>query len=453
MRGWAMLGAAMAAMVAGAADFNIVDFGAKEGTETCQTAAIQKAIDAAAAAGGGRVVIPNGTYMSGRFELKSHVELHLEPDAVLLGSPRCEDYPELPADRLKHVVSDLLPRYRNACFIWADEAEDIAITGHGVIDCNGLSFVRLKKTAKNFTWGWDYERIPGLPTPPRVVFFAGCRKVRLENHCMRNQPSGWSYWITDCDDVVCRDVKIRADVKYPNNDGFHINSSRDVLIEDCIVESGDDAIVVRACNAALRKAENPVCERVTVRRCRLKSYSAAIRIGWIHDGVIRNCTFSDLKILDSSNGISIVLPMRYGDLRGGRMSDEGREATLVENLTFRNVDMRFVYAHPLNVCVDYNPAVKCTGIRNLTFENVTATALEHLRVQGRDCVSGFTFRNCRFTRLAEDGVPMPYVEHGAAAWGRCEGGQYEGLKDFTYENTVFDGVPSNGMPKERRTAR
>ena len=228
-------------------DFNIVDYGALSGVNKLNTKAIQSAIDACAALGGGRVIIKDGVYMTGTLILKSNVNLHIEESGVLLGSPDCADYPEI--DNVKHVDSTKLPRYRNACLIFAEECENISITGMGKIDCNGHNFVKLKD---NYNGGWKYERIDA-PTPPRVVFFTGCRNIRVVDVTMVNQPSGWSYWIHDCDYVTFDRVKILADTQYPNNDGIHINSSRNVTVSNATIVTGDDCIVVRANNCRLLK--------------------------------------------------------------------------------------------------------------------------------------------------------------------------------------------------------
>ena len=173
-------------------EFHIKDYGAIGDGQTLNTAAIQRTIDACAAVGGGRVVIDEGTYMSGTIVLRSNVDLHIEADGVLLGSPDCSDYPE--REGVTHVDSYRLPRHRNACFIFAEECRNISLSGMGAIDCNGHHFVKKKEG----NWeGWEYDRLD-LPTPPRVVFFTGCTNVRITDITMRNQPSGWSYWIHDC---------------------------------------------------------------------------------------------------------------------------------------------------------------------------------------------------------------------------------------------------------------
>ena len=279
--------------------FNIKDFGAVADGITMNTYAIQKAIDTCYENGGGQVLVEGGTYMFGTIVLHSNVELHIAANATLLGSPRCEDYPERPD--VKHVDSEKLPRWRNACYIYCEESENVSITGMGKIDCNGKYFVR---TVENPTY-WTYDRIKA-PTPPRVVFFAGCKNVKITDITMVNQPAGWSYWIHDCDYVAFDRVKIFAEVEYPNNDGIHINSSRNVTISNCDITCGDDSIIVRANNASL--AENKVCEKVCVTNCNLTSYSGGIRIGWKNDGVIRNCSFSNIVMTDTSSGVDITLP-------------------------------------------------------------------------------------------------------------------------------------------------
>ena len=100
-------------------DFYILDYGAISGGEKLNTEAIQSAIDACSAVGGGRVIVKDGVYMTGTVILKSNVNLHIEESGVLLGSPNCEDYPE--RDNVKHVDSKCLPRRRNACLIFAEE--------------------------------------------------------------------------------------------------------------------------------------------------------------------------------------------------------------------------------------------------------------------------------------------------------------------------------------------
>lgn len=367
---------------------NIKDFGAVGDGKTLNTKAIQEAIDSVAQRGG-RVVIEDGTYMTGTVRLKSNVELHIASDAVLLGSPDCADYPENEAD---HVNSPLLPRWRNACLIFAEECNNIALTGMGTIDCNGKTFVIYTPENKKWKYHRDFDR----PTPPRAVFFTGCKNVKIEDITMINQPAGWSYWIHDCDKVTIDKIKIDAEVEYPNNDGIHINSSRDVTVSNCSIRCGDDCIIVRANNVSL--PENKVCERVTIQNCSLTSYSSAIRIGWINDGVIRNCTFGNIVMTDCSCGIDIFLPYMKHSPENPSSADIGREATLIENLSFNNVIMDKAYTAPVNIYVHPHPDVKVSAIRNIYFSDVHARGPQFPWIEGKaeNHVQNVEFNNCGF---------------------------------------------------------
>lgn len=418
-------------------DFDIINYiNLSSDKEKC-TKAVQSAIDACAAAGGGRVIIKNGVYRIGTIILKSNVNLHIEEGAVLLGSPDCSDYPERP--NVKHVDSSMLPRRRNACLIFAEECENISITGMGKIDCNGLSFIKEKE---NYESGWRYERIDA-PTPPRVVFFTGCKNVNIKDITMVNQPAGWGYWIHDCDFVTCDRLKINANVQYPNNDGIHINSSRNVTVSNCSIVCGDDCLVVRANNASL--SENKACERVVVTNCNLTSYASGIRIGWLNDGVIKNCTFSNIVMTDTNVGIAIKLPFA-GEIEyepGNcpedlplHLVDRGREDTLIENLSFNNIVMDDIYATPIAIDIADSRATRCNAIRNIHFSNIHSRGLEFPYFKGRkqNIIKNITLSNCTFEKVSDEELPN-YKEHGAS-WGRPINN-----KIFTMvENVVLNGT-------------
>ena len=189
---WALL----FSLSAGAADFPVREYGAVGDGKTFDTEAVQRAIDACAADGGGRVVLEKGVFLVKPIMLKSGVDLHIARNARLLGSGDWRDYPN--RGNLKHVISENMPRARDAALITADEAHGISITGEGVIDGNGMSFVEELPKER---WGrWRYGRVGGFSqSPPRVVFFAGCSDVTVKDVTMTNQPAGWSYMVHDCD--------------------------------------------------------------------------------------------------------------------------------------------------------------------------------------------------------------------------------------------------------------
>lgn len=393
-------------------DFDVRDFGAKGDGKTKDTVAIQSAIDACHAKGGGRVVLDGGVYLSAPISLKSAVELHLDASATLLGSPDLADYPN--RIDIRHVNLRGCPRWRNTALVIADECENIAITGRGTIDGSGRFFVRKKSDQANSRYpGYPYERIAELTNSlPRTVFFAGCRNVRVTDVTLVGLPAGWGFLVNDCDYVHFDRVNVLADVRFPNNDGIHVNCSRDVTISNCILETGDDAIVVRANSSSL--AVDKPCERVVVANCTMKSWCSGVRIGWVNDGVIRNCLFSNLVMADCTKGISIQMgepASRY---------DIGREASLYENIEFSHIIMDGIYTHPLMIDTVENPKTKIDRVRNIRFSHIHARSLCKPYVIGRSSnpFRDFRFDNCVFEALGEKDLPMRWDLHGCSSYNR-----------------------------------
>ena len=191
-----------------------------------------------------------------------------------------------------------------------------------------------------------------------------------------------------------------------------------MTISDCIIETGDDALVVRANSRSLK--ENKPCERVIVSNCSLRSWSSGIRVGWVNDGVIRDCIFSNIVMHDTSNGIVFVLP-RKKDSPGA--TDYGREATLVENLSFNDIRMNGIYGRPVLAAIAASEkGVQAEAIRDIRFSNVHATGLEAPFLAGRpDCpLRNWTFSNCSFRIVSQESLP-DWTRHGAAAWERRPG--------------------------------
>ena len=387
--------------------YNIKDFGAVADGKTINTKAIQNAIDTCFENGGGQVLAENGTYMFGTIVLRSNVELHIAANATLLGSPNMEDYPE--REDVKHIKKGLAPRTQNACYIYCEESENVAITGLGKIDCNGKSFVVPLKSLDEWKssvvlsgpdpQAWRFVRIPG-PTPPRVIFFAGCKNVKFEDFTVINQPAGWCMWITDCDYVSCDKLKINCEVEYPNNDGIHINSSRNVTVSNCDITCGDDCIIVRANNKALPQPK--ICEKITVTNCNLTSYSAGVRIGWCCDGVIRNCTFSNIVMTDCSTGIDIRLPAMNPNPEEVWVNDFGIEETLIENFTFDNIIMDKVFSEPVKLWIHANTEwSRVKAFRNMYFSNIHTSSPQGIQIEGRpeNIIKNIRFSDCTFTTV------------------------------------------------------
>ena len=396
------------------------------------TEKLQRAIDDVSRSGGGRVTLQDGVFLTGPIQMKDGVELHIAEGATLLASPKLSDYKD---PVMKHVDREALPRRRSAALIWADEARNISITGEGAIDGNGVYHVK-KKTDPAWT-GWEYERIASAEKSlPRMVFFTGCTNVIVEDVTMAGQPACWSYWIHDCDSVTFRDCKIFADVRYPNNDGIHINCSRDVSISGCEIETGDDCVVLRANSRSLK--ENKPCERVYVTDCTLRSWSSAVRIGWDNDGVIRDCHLSNLRIWDSSNGIGCYIPLfKYVS----SSNDYGREATLVENITVTDIVMDQVYGNPVYFKVPENdPDVQVAGFRNILFKNVSARALSKPYLRNSDAPE-IAFENCSFQQCSPEQFPGNAKHHGYVLAATPEYDVWESANPTALRRGMYNAYP------------
>ncbi len=397
--------------------FDIRDYGAKAEEGFLNTFAIQAAIDACNASGGGDVLVSGGIYMTGTVVMKSNVNLHIAASGTLFASPNCgkwspnaefdlrpypynvilsgeiEDYGDFPDIPKEHVDVKSLPRNRGCSLIFAENAENFSISGMGKIDSNGTAFTQLAtKEEHHYT---PYRRI-NAPTPPRVVFLTGCQNVRIEDISIVNSPAGWAYWIHDCDYVTFDKVKIICDLRYPNNDGIHINCSRNVTVSNASIICSDDCIIVRANSRSLK--ENKVCEKITVTNCNLTTPCAAVRIGFVNDGVIKNCVFSNLVITDTTVGVLAEFPDK--ELI---QSDFGREATHIENLSFSNVIMDNVDC-PLSIRIGNSAETTVDAVKHISFTGLNAKCVHLPVIKGREgsLIEDIRFSDCVFRTLGNE---------------------------------------------------
>ncbi|MBN2130332.1 MAG: hypothetical protein JW741_12590, partial [Sedimentisphaerales bacterium] len=204
--------------------YDVRDYGANPNGQRRCTEAIQKAIDACAADGGGTVYLPPGTFLSGTLTFKSDVTLRLAAGCTLLGSTDLRDYPvTVPKYR------SYTDNYTDKSLIYAENVERIAITGRGVIDGRGAAFKGPYKVR------------------PYLMRFIECRDVTVEGVTIRNSPM-WVQHYLACDDVRITGVTVKSHVNH-NNDGIDIDSCRRVVISGCNIDSGDDAIVLKSTSA------------------------------------------------------------------------------------------------------------------------------------------------------------------------------------------------------------
>lgn len=287
----------------------ITDYGAVADTLTDNSAAIQRAIDACAANGGGQVVVPAGkSFMTGPFQLKEAIELRLEPASRLLANP----------DEGAYTLSAFgANRGEGMMWIWAKDADNISITGTGTIDGNGVAFM-----GAELDDSYELKPVTDFDPRPHVLTLIGCDKVNISDITIRNS-AYWTVHLVGCTDVSVAHISLLNNLKIRNGDGIDIDHSRKVRVTGCFIESGDDCICLKN---RREYGEYGSCHDITVSDCIMTSRSCAVKIGSENMDSIYNVTFDNCIIRDSNRGIGI----------------QNRDEGTVSDVTFSNfhVDCR-----------------------------------------------------------------------------------------------------------------
>ncbi len=315
------------------------------------TAAIQAALDACAAAGGGRVVVPApGRYLCGSIFLRSHVELHLEAGATLLAIPDVDRFRVVPTGRF---------------WINAEDCVNVAITGLGTIDGQAVRFMKEERP----------EGFNSRPGCQRALAFINCHGVRITGITIR-ETSDWAIHPVGCEDVVIDGITIRNNLKVPNCDGIDPDRCRNVRISNCHIESGDDGIVIK-CRKEWDRFS--ACERITVTNCTIISTSCGIKIGTETHDDIRDVTISNCVVYGSNRGLGVC----------------HRDAGTIENILFSDIvvetrlfhDKWWGKAEPIYVTALPRAHGAALGpLRNVRFRNILARGEKGIYIQGCDQV-------------------------------------------------------------------
>jgi hypothetical protein len=372
--------------------FDVKEFGAVGNGEAKDTVAIQRAIDACSASGGGTVTLPAGRYLSGTIFLKSNIELHLQAGATLLGSPDREDYN--PDDIFPENVAFVRDMATGAHLIVAYRQTNVSITGHGIIDGNSPAFFGPLPDDAIARYDFKSGNYPIKDwRPGQMICFCLCQQLSVTDVSLVDSPY-WGLFVLGCSDVQIRSLTITNPPATRNGDGIDIDCSRNVTISDCIIRSGDDCITVRGNARVLGDAAQP-CEDVTVTNCVLSSPCNAIRVG-VGNGEIRRCTFSNIVVTNTRTAINII----------SRYSQSQYNGALIEQVHFSN----FVIDARLPMVISNGPdATPPAAIRDISFSHfrITASAgsqftgsgqipLQRLRLSDFDFLIQGGTENCSF---------------------------------------------------------
>ena len=280
----------MATSLSAQNSYDILSFGAKGDGMTDDAAAIQKAIDRCSAEGGGVVLMPrNHVFLSGPVELKSNVELHLEATATLKVNPNESIY------KLSAFGEN---RGEGMLWLWANDAENISITGKGTIHGNGIAFMGAEL-------GDSYELKPladqTFDPRPHVLTLKNVQNLTIRDVTIK-EGAYWTVHLIGCNEAVIDGINLLNNLKIRNGDGIDLDHSKNVRIANCHITSGDDCI----CLKNRREFEQyGSCHDIVVTNCVMSSRSCAIKIGSENMDSIYNVVFDNCIITGSNRGLGI----------------------------------------------------------------------------------------------------------------------------------------------------
>ena len=260
-----------------------------------QAAYLQQAIDRVHDAGGGVVEIGPGLYTTTTVFMRSGIELHLERGAIIQAWPQVEDYPEV-ADAAENKDQSKVH------LLAAVDGSDISITGHGEFDGQDMLFWEPCQTKEERPYGIFHYKVKQSPRhrPSPLLQLIRCQNVKLDGFTVRRAP-GWALHLFDCDTASVTNLIIRGHKFGPHTDGIGINGSRDVRVANCDVDTGDDAIIIKATNT------NSICRNVTVTNCIVASNCAGLGLGADVYGQISDVVFSNCVVKKSLRMIQVEM--------------------------------------------------------------------------------------------------------------------------------------------------
>ena len=257
-----------------AADYSIVSYGARPDTTVLSTQALQRAIDACSQAGGGRVVVPTGSYKIGTIVLKSNVHLYLEHGATLYGSTCLADYIPMKSD-----YSSLRTNTATIQLIYADKVSNVVIDGSGTIDGCGRAFEKLS---------WNDEGI----TRPHLLRFIQSSDITIRDVTLRNSGCWMQHYLA-CDRLTIDGIRVFNRNNY-NNDALDLDGCHEVIVRGVIADSDDDGITLKSTSPRL-------CENIRISDCVVSSHCNAVKLGTETNGGFRNINISGIVVKPSAD--------------------------------------------------------------------------------------------------------------------------------------------------------
>lgn len=386
-------------------DFVITDYGAVAGGEAKVTDAIAKAVDACHRAGGGRVVVPRGEWLTGKVHLKSGVTLHVEEGATL-------NFSDDPSDYLPEVRSSWegLECLNYSPLVYAFGCTDVGITGKGTLNARmdvwkkWFSRPKAHMEALRSLYMMCQEGEPVEKRRmaagenhlrPQFIQFNRCRHVRIDGVKVRNSPF-WSVHLLLCDQVLVRDADISAHGH--NNDGVDVEMSSNVVIERCRLDQGDDAIAVKAgMNHDGWRLATP-SRNIVIRNCEIAKGHQMLAIGSEVSGGIRNVLFTDSRCTgEVGNLLRIKTNIRRGGFVEGIHVENISGDKLGEGVLGIDTDVLYQWRTLVKTVVEKPTRIADINIRNVRFSSSSSGVT--IKGDARAPISGVTLEDVRVARV------------------------------------------------------
>jgi polygalacturonase len=356
--------------------FNVKDYGAVGDGKALETVAIQKTIDAAAKAGGGEVDVPAGTYLSGSFEIKSHITLNVEKGAKILGSDKPDDYPMGPARW------EGIERQCHEALIYANDAEDIAIIGAGIIEGN------------------QKVQILRNPRGPTLVEPIRCKQIVVRDVTLKSHRC-WTLHLEYCQDATVSNVTFACTGL--NADGIDPDSASHVLIDHCTFTSGDDDIAIKSGKGKEGAKIGIPSTDITITHCTFLKGTTGVACGSECSGGISDVRISDCTFKGAHSAINLKSAKGRGayikDITAEHLVVTGEPVLDLSTIYTYNPDTQpvegpeglTVYSNIVirDVVVNAKTAIKVSGFADLPADGVTFEDFSG------ECTTGSTLRNVK----------------------------------------------------------
>jgi polygalacturonase len=391
-------------------DFSLLKYGAKgDGTTDC-TEAFKKAILACNQAGGGRVVVPEGVFLTGAIHLKSNVNLYVSEKATIKFSTDPNKFLPLVFTRFESVEC-----YNYSALIYAYDQENIAITGKGTLDGQADDTNWWKwKGAKDTNAKNQIESVKklnkmgedGIPVSQRVfgenhymrpnfIQLIKCKRVLIDGLTLVRSPM-WEINPVLSESVTVQNVKVSS--LGPNNDGCDPECCKNVLIKNCDFNTGDDCIAIKSGRNNDGRRVNVPSENIVIQDCRMNDGHGGVVIGSEISGSVRN-VYAENCVMDSPN-LDRALRIKTNSVRGG----------IVENVYMRNIKIGQVNEAVVLVSFKYQEGD--TGkftpvVRNIYVSNVTSEKSNYglfLDAYERSPVTNVVIENCKFNGVKDSNL-------------------------------------------------